>query len=169
MSDAGEKPSLYLETTIVSYLAGRPARDLLLLAHQESTRQWWEHRDAFRLYASQFVLDEAQRGDPGAAARRLELLRDAVILDATDELADLAEDLAAALDLPPKGRADAVHLAFAIYYRLDYLLTWNCAHLANAPTLRKLSVFALNSRLWYPIVCTPDEMPWRPEEDDHVH
>ena len=70
------KQRVYLETTIVSYLTARPSRDLILAAHQEVTRQWWEgQREQFRLYVSQFVLDEAGDGDPAAAAVRLELLK----------------------------------------------------------------------------------------------
>lgn len=148
-----------METTIVSYLTARPTRDILMLSHQQLTQQWWdEQRGHYHLYISPLVIQEARMGDPDAAQRRLEVLGhlDALAPDAAIE--GLGEQLRIALGIPERARLDAFHLAYAIYYEVDYLLTWNCAHLAGAHTLRRLTDFARREELWLPVICTPLEM-----------
>jgi predicted nucleic acid-binding protein len=150
---------VYLETTIVSYLTARPSRDLILAAHQEVTRQWWEgQREQFRLYVSQFVLDEAGDGDPAAAAVRLELLKGFTLLPLTDEVRDVATGLLDAGVLPRKAGADAVHIAVATVHEMDVLLTWNCRHLANAAILGNVGRHLRDREYEVPIICTPDEL-----------
>lgn len=150
---------VYLETTIVSYLTARPSRDLILAAHQEVTRQWWEgQREQFRLYVSQFVLDEAGDGDPAAAAVRLELLKGFTLLPLTDEVRDVATGLLDAGVLPRKAEADAVHIAVATVHEMDVLLTWNCRHLANAAILGNVGRHLRDREYEVPIICTPDEL-----------
>jgi hypothetical protein len=150
---------VYLETTIVSYLTARPSRDLILAAHQEVTRQWWEgQREQFRLYVSQFVLDEAGDGDPAAAAVRLELLKGFTLLPLTDEVRDVATGLLDAGVLPHKAEADAVHIAVATVHEMDVLLTWNCRHLANAVILGNVGRHLRDREYEVPIICTPDEL-----------
>jgi len=150
---------LYLETTVVSYVTSRPSRDLLVLARQEVTRTWWQrNHSGYRIFVSPFVLDEVGRGDPLLAKRRMELLKDATVLDPQPGIELLARQLIPALQIPKKSGMDAVHVAFAIHYELHYLLTWNCAHLANAQVLRLLTDLARREGLWLPIICTPEEM-----------
>jgi len=153
------KQRVYIETTIVSYLTARPSRDLILAAHQEVTRQWWDdHRQQFELYASQFVLDEAGDGDPTAAAERLKLLNGLTVLPLTDEVRDVANGLLDAGVLPRKAEADAVHIAVATVYEMDMLLTWNCRHLANAVILGSVGRHLREREYEVPIICTPDEL-----------
>ena len=153
------KPTLYLETTIVSYLTARPSRDVVILGHQAATRQWWEEeRGRYQLLVSPFVTEEAARGDPGAARKRLTALEGIESLEVTSELEALAEDIRANLNIPEKARLDAVHMACTVLYDVDYLLTWNCAHLANGENLRLLAQFTRSENLWLPVVLTPDEM-----------
>src|SRR4051794_10307473 len=106
------KPSVYIETTIVSYLTCWPSRDLLRLSHELITKEWWsKHRMSFDLYISEFVIGEASRGDPTAAAERLEELKDIPLLPADPATMDLAEKLSHALTLPAHARLDAAHAA----------------------------------------------------------
>lgn len=105
------KPSAYIETTVVSYLTARPSRDVVRRSHEILTGRWWNGRDRFQLYASQQVLLESSAGDPTAAAQRLEALSDIALLPVTPEAIDLAERLSESLQLPPRARADAVHIA----------------------------------------------------------
>jgi hypothetical protein len=152
-------PSVYIETTIVSYLTSRPSRDLVIAAQQALTRQWWEQeRQGNRLFISPYVLEEAAGGAPDLAAARLNVLRDLEMLAITPGVENLAEGLCDALNIPVRARLDAFHLAYAMAFEMDYLLTWNCAHLANAHNLRRLADFAQRETLWLPIVCTPAEM-----------
>jgi len=151
--------SVYLETTIIGYLTSRPSRDIIVAARQELTRQWWENeRQRYHILVSAHVVEEAQGGDPSAAEERLRVLHRIESLQPTSGLEALADRIQSALDIPTKAKLDAFHLAYAIQFELDYLLTWNCRHLANAPRLRLLSDFLQAEALWLPIVCTPEEM-----------
>jgi len=88
------KPTVYIETSIVSYLTARPSGDLIVAAHQKVTQDWWENqRGCFELYSSQLVSDEAKSGDPLAAARRLQALQEIPLLDINDQVEPLAKRL----------------------------------------------------------------------------
>jgi len=159
------KPTLYLETTIVSYLAARPSRDILVLSRQQLTRLWWdEQRSRFRVFVSPAVVEEAEAGDRDAAAERLRLLEEVALLPPTPQVEAMADVVRKALHIPQRAYGDSFHLAFAIHYEMDYLLTWNCAHLANAMNLRLLADLSRREGLWLPIICTPEEMvEWKEE------
>lgn len=149
---------VYLETTIVSYLTARPSRDLVRAAHQEITREWWSSRSTFDLYVSQLVLDEAASGDPGAAARRLEALNDVPLVELTDEASSLARSLVRGAALPTKAAADALHIGIAAAHGMDYLLTWNCTHIANATMRGKIESICRAEGFEPPVICTPLEL-----------
>jgi hypothetical protein len=153
------KPKVYVETTIISYLASKPSRDLITAAHQQITHDWWETRLAdFEVYISQFVLDEAGAGDADAAAKRLALLASFPLLDATPEALDLARALVGRGAIPPRKAADAAHIAVATVHHMQFLLTWNCTHLANAEVLAQVQVICGELGYAAPIVCTPEEL-----------
>ena len=153
------KQRVYLETTIVSYLTARPSRDLILAAHQEVTRQWWERRRlGFDLHVSQFVLNEAAGGDPVAAKKRLALLKGLRQLPVTDEVIELGRALIADGMLPPRAGIDALHVAVASVHEMDVLLTWNCRHLANAELLRELARYLGGKDYEIPVITTPEEL-----------
>jgi predicted nucleic acid-binding protein len=160
------KKSVYIETTIPSYYLSRPSRDIIVLAHQEITRVWWEKRlTLYRPYISQVVIEEIKRGDESAAKKRLELIAGFEILEATTEIEKLASRYMGVLNLPAKAIRDAAHLAFACMYHIDFLVTWNCTHLANAEIIRTLGAYNLSNDIPVPIICTPEIMI-REEEDE---
>lgn len=106
------KPRLYIETTIVSYLTARPARDVIALARQQITQTWWIDRlPDFDPVVSQLVLDEAARGDEEAAKQRLRVLEDFPLLDATPVTFRLAAQFIRPGAMPTKAKDDALHLA----------------------------------------------------------
>jgi len=152
------KPRLYLETSIVSYLTARPSHDLILAAHQQVTRDWWETRSSFELFVSQFVLDEAKEGDSEAAGRRLSALREATLLELTPDTGRLAREILGQGGMPAKAYADAVHVAVAAVHGLDYLLTWNCSHIANATMRGKIEAICRATGFEPPVICTPVEL-----------
>src|SRR5438067_11361980 len=130
------KPTVYVETTIPSYLTAWPSRDLVRAAHQQITRDWWDkRRGQFDLYISQVVLRECQAGDATAAAERLKVLQDLPLLEQTEQATQLAQALVDRVPLPMRAAVDALHVAIAAVHGVDYLLTWNCTYIANA-TLR---------------------------------
>ena len=151
------KPKLYLETSIVSYLTARPSHDLSRAAHQQLTLDWWDTRTAYDLFVSQFVLDEAGAGDPGAAQRRLAALREAALLDLTPEAGRLAGEILRQGGMPAKAYVDAIHVAIAAVHGLDYLLTWNCAHIANATMRGRIETICRDTGFEPPLICTPVE------------
>jgi predicted nucleic acid-binding protein len=134
------RPRLYLETTIPSYLTSRPSRDLIIAGHQQITREWWEtRRDSFQVYISQLVIDEAGAGDRAAARARLNVLENLPRLDITPEVAELATSILASGKIPRKAVTDAAHIAIAAVHGMDFLVTWNCAHIANATIARAIA------------------------------
>jgi len=153
------KTRVYVETSIVSYLAARPSRDLIQAARQQITTEWWEYRRSeFDLFVSQYVLDEAGGGDADAARRRLKLLDELPLLPTSQEAIKLGEFLIAEGVVPQRAATDALHIAVATVHEMNVLLTWNCTHLANAEILGPLSR-AIRSRAYEsPVICTPDEL-----------
>jgi predicted nucleic acid-binding protein len=160
------KPSVYLETTIVSYLVGWLNRNSLLVAsNQELTREWWAtRRDRYELFASTVVVDEARKGEGKRAAERLDFLRDVELLDVTPEAQFLAAELVRDAKIPAKARMDAVHIAVAAINGMTYLLSWNCAHIVNATTLPRVYEVCRLNGYEPPFVCTPQEL-MGPEND----
>ncbi len=160
------KPRVYVETTIPSYLTAWPSRDLVRAAHQQITREWWNGRDAFALFSSRLVIQECQAGDPQAAADRLSVLAGVPLLEQTTATATLAEALLRGVPLPERAAADALHIAIAAVHGMDYLLTWNCTHIANV-TLRPLIESVCRSAGYVPpLICTPEELPTGGQHDD---
>ena len=155
----GMKPKVYIETTIPSYLAARPTRDLIVAAHQEITRLWWlEQRDKFSLFISRLVINEAGSGDRGAAKERLRLLHGIAELEVSDEVASLAELLIARSVIPPRAATDAAHIAVAAVHAMDFLMTWNCSHLANAMIATQIRQVCDAAGYKCPVICTPEEL-----------
>ncbi|MCC5644369.1 type II toxin-antitoxin system VapC family toxin [Nostoc sp. CHAB 5824] len=153
------KESIYIETSILGHLTARPTDNLILAANIKITQDWWnENRSLFILYASEIVEDEAAKGDPAIASQRLSMLQSFMLLELTEEALELAQAFLNQSNLPPKASNDALHIALATVYGLDYLLTWNCKHMANAQIQRKLS--QISSELGYvlPVICTPYEL-----------
>lgn len=154
------KPSLYIETSIVSYLVGwLNRRDLVVAHNQQFTREWWvRKRDEFELFISPAVVDEASKGEPVFAAQRLSHLADLAVLDVTASARLLSRDLVRLAAVPKKAELDALHIAVAAVSAMDYLLTWNCTHIANAVTLPLVYTVCRNAGYEPPFVCTPLEL-----------
>ena len=152
------KSKVYLETTIVSYVVAEPTKDIVQTAHQQITRQWWAGRDRFEIFVSRAVVAEARRGDVRAARRRLAALRGIPRLAAGRRGIRLAESLLRLGALPQNAEVDAVHVGIAAVNGIDYLLTWNLRHLANAALRGKIEEAVRKAGLVPPIICTPEEL-----------
>jgi len=151
--------TVYIETTIVSFLVARPSRDKILAAHQELTRRWWrEGRLRYKCVTSEEVLREASLGEAEMSRRRAETLAGMTVLLVDDPARGLARDLLAEKILPPAAASDAIHAAVASLNQVNILLTWNCRHLANPHLLGKLREFMAGHRLVLPEICTPIEL-----------
>jgi hypothetical protein len=153
------KAKVYIETTIPSYLVARPSRDLLIAAHQQVTRDWWESRRlTFDLYISEPVLEEAAAGDAVLAKKRLDLMANIPVLALTSGILKVADSLVAEKAIPRKAAGDALHIAIATGYACEYLLTWNCRHIANAEIQRTARLVVRRHGFELPAICTPEEL-----------
>lgn len=150
---------VYLETSVVSYLAAHPSRDLVTAARQQLTHEWWaRRRPAFEVCISALVVAEAAAGDRDAAERRAQVIRDIPSLSIPDEAIVLAQTLAKAAGLPARAAADALHIAVAACHGIDFLLTWNSTHIANAEFRPKVEKACRDNGYEPPVLCTPDEL-----------
>ena len=150
---------VYIETTIPSYLTSRPSRDIIIAGHLQSTQDWWEtERNEYGLYVSQLVIQECRAGDAEMAMQRLELLAGIEIIPILPGVTPLAERLVKAGPLPTKAAADAVHIATAAASGMDYLLTWNLRHIANAKMQDAIRDLCKEAGFRPPEICTPEEL-----------
>jgi len=150
--------TVYLETTVLSYLTARPSRDLVVAGHQQITREWWEtRRSSFEVYISQLVVQEAQQGDPEAAKRRLVVIDALPLLEVTAAAA-LARALVDRGVIAKKSAADALHISIAAVHGIQYLLTWNMAHIANAELRPRIERVCRSEGFEPPVLCTPEEL-----------
>ncbi|MBK1640956.1 hypothetical protein CKO12_03500 [Chromatium okenii] len=152
------KHSVYIETSVVSYLTARPSTTILGAAHQQITCAWWERQAEYDLFISELVLRECEAGDPDAAKKRLTSVANLPLLLITEDALQIAEALMEQQIIPVKAAEDALHIALATVYNIDYLLTWNCRHIANPKIQRNIANYLESIGLFLPFICTPEEL-----------
>jgi predicted nucleic acid-binding protein len=153
------KPKVYVETTVISYLVARPSRDVVVAAHQQVTRDWWKACvDRFEFVASELVVREASGGDQEAARERLDALEVLALLEASEEALTLARQLVQRGAVAKTSAEDALHIAIAATGGIDYLVTWNCRHIANAAMRSHIETTCRLAGYEPPIICTPEEL-----------
>ena len=161
------KPTVYIETSVVSYLTARPSRDVVVAAYQEITREWWSGAaERFNLLVSELVVVEAGAGDVEAARARLDVLEDVALLDTGREAAELAQKLLDQAALPRTAAGDAAHIAIAVTNGVDYLVTWNFRHIANAAMRSRIESVCRQAGYRPPLICSPNELMEPDHEDD---
>jgi len=157
--DEAARHAVYVETTIISYLTAWPMREVVAAARQELTQQWWStRRSKFDLFVSELVVAEAAAGDADAAERRLAVINDLSLLPVTEEAVALQERLLTETGFPAKARVDAGHIAIATLQGMNYLLTWNMTHIANAEFDAEIRDVCMNAGYEPPKICTPEEL-----------
>lgn len=150
---------VYFESSFISYLVSRPSTNLIVAGHQRITAVWWEYRRAdFLCFVSETVLDEISAGDPQEARKRLEVVSDMPVLAATEGVGELAEQILRLRILPREAAQDAVHIGMAAAHGIDFLLTWNCKHLANGQIISRIRRELAGQGVFMPIICTPEEL-----------
>lgn len=152
------KRRVYLETSVISYLTARPSKTIIGAAHQQITAAWWEKRFAYDLLVSEAVLRECAAGDPQAAQKRLEIAKSFPLLLITEEVFQITDALIERGIIPAKAAEDGLHIAIATVHKVDYLLTWNCKHIANPEIQRNISSYLNEIDLFLPFICTPEEL-----------
>ncbi len=150
--------TVFIETTIPSYYVARRARDIVQAARQELTIEWWDnHRSRYELLSSKIVMNELARGEKTMATKRLELLENIPLLVISDSVIKIAEELLQDGVVPPKAADDAFHIACAGVHRVDFLLTWNCTHIANPHNRHRIEHCFARYQISMPVICTPEE------------
>ena len=158
------KPTLYLDSSVPSYWLPQ-GDDPIVHARHLLTQRWWQHElGRFEVFVSQVVLDELAGGVSERAAQRLALVEEFPLLDVDEEVERVARFYADNFVMPQRDLRDAFHLALASVYEMEYLVTWNFAHLANAS--KRGHIEALNRRLHLvsPVICSPEELMLEPSD-----
>ena len=151
--------TVYVESSVISYLASRPSRDLVTAAHQTITLEWWEQRRRqFEMYISTLVEEEISRGDSSAAKRRLAYVAEIPTLEVTDQANTLAKDLLKQRAVPKNSAEDALHIGIAAATGMEYLLTWNFKHINNAETKTMIAKVIEAHGFVSPVLCSPEEL-----------
>ena len=152
--------SVYIESSVISYLAARPSRDLVIAGHQAVTAEWWDnHRLRYDVYVSPLVVEEEiSAGDASAAEERLRAIADIPSISIATEAESLASALLASNAVPSNSARDALHIAIAATQGMDYLVTWNFRHINNASTRTMVVNVVSNFGLVCPVLCSPEEL-----------
>jgi len=153
------KPTVYIESSVISYLASWPSRDIVIAGRQAITRDWWEtQRQRFDLRISVLVEQEIGRGDPDAADRRNAYAADIPSLAISDEAVRIAERLLEKGAIPVQSEEDALHIGIADAQGAEYLLTWNFKHINNAETKSAIAAVVESFGYSCPQLCSPEEL-----------
>ena len=160
-------PTAYIETSVVSYLTARPSRDVVVAAYQEVTREWWRDApDRFHLVASELVVTESGAGDADAARARLKVLESVTLVNVSQNAEELTRHLLDRGAVPREAAADAAHIAIAVTNGVDYLVTWNFRHIANAAMRSRIERVCRHEGYEPPVICTPNELMESSYADD---
>lgn len=150
---------VYVESSVISYYAAKPSRDLIVAAHQQITHEWWEIvRPQVECFVSPFVIQEISLGDEEAAKKRNNAIREFPVLEINREIQEIAQKYFVALTIPDKAKLDASHLAVAVWHEMDYVLSWNCKHIVSGRVKKVLENINDKLNLKTPILCTPEEL-----------
>jgi hypothetical protein len=152
------KPKIYLESSVISFEAARDSKNIHTIVKQHFTHEFWATLDKYDVFISDAVLREIELGDTQAAMRRISLVKDFICLSRTAEVDLIIEHLLHEKALPEKAWLDAAHVAIAAVHRIEYLLTWNMAHLANLITRHKIIDVIRGFSYSCPVILTPEEL-----------
>ena len=152
------KPKVYIETSIPSfYYEVRTEPDMV--ARREWTREFWNQAtDNYLLVTSLAVLDELNRGNFTAKNEAIKLISNLLFVPIEPVIAEIVEVYIQQHLMPKDPVGDALHLALASHYKCDFLLTWNCRHLANANKFGHIKRVNVMLGLYVPMLVTPLEL-----------
>lgn len=153
------KQKVYIESSVISYFTSKPSKSLIVAGHQKVTYDWWhKSKSKFDCYVSQFVIDEISKGDKVEAAKRLNAVKNIPLITLTEDIEDLSLTYIKLVNIPEDSRTDGFHLAVAVRFEIDYLLSWNCKHIANGIVNNKIRKYNEKNSLFIPVLCTPLEL-----------
>ena len=154
-----EKQKVYIESSVISYLTSKPSKNIVVAGHQQTTYDWWNKaRKKLDCFISDFVIHEISLGDKDEARKRLDAVKDFTFLENNPDIEELGLIYFKLFNIPEKSKFDSLHLAITVWYKVDFLLSWNCKHIANANVNLKLREYNNKNDLFTPILCTPEEL-----------
>jgi predicted nucleic acid-binding protein len=150
---------LYLDTSVISYLASKPTVNPVIKARQIITRKWWKTLvDLSTIYISIYSIEEREKGDRLAAENRKMIVKDIPILDTSDYIERFASIIFNDLKIPDKSKVDAFHLATAAIFKMDFVVSWNFKHMANSFVRKSYQSICLREGVFAPDIVTPEEL-----------
>ncbi|MBF0547726.1 MAG: type II toxin-antitoxin system VapC family toxin [Candidatus Riflebacteria bacterium] len=159
------KQTIYVETSIISYFTAIQSRDILIFARQQITQDWWNDvLPKFEAFISPAVIEEISDGDRQASQLRLKAASSFKVLEINNEVINLTQKILKKFSFPDRAKSDALHIAFPVVHKIDYLVTWNCKHIANAFTLKMIEKLILDNGYQMPTITTPNEFMEDPNE-----
>jgi hypothetical protein len=162
--------TVYIETSIVSHASARPSSNIQTAALQHQAREWWAlEKPRFNLVTSQLTIVEASDGDPSAAADRLKMLDGIPLVPLGSDVDVLASLILSNHLMPQKAAADAIHIAAAAIAGVNYLLTQNCKHIANAHELPRVYRLLEDQGYDQLLICTPAEFLGGDDDVEESH
>jgi len=157
--DTMNKPSVYIETSVISYYCSKQSQDIIIAGHQQITKDWWlKSLPNLTPFVSDIVIEEISQGNPLQAKQRMESIATFGKLNLSTDIEKLATHYFSKLSIPQKAIADVFHLALAVHHQVDFLVSWNCSHIANAHIVRKVMAINHSLQLCTPVICTPEEL-----------
>lgn len=151
------RPSVYIETSVVSYLTAKPSKNLVVAGHQAATRDFWSKINEFEAFISELVIDEAGKGDASAAEARLREIENLESLEIDQDCRELAKTLVHDGAIPTKYAEDALHIAIAAVHHIQSIATWNFKHINNPATRASIRISIEKQGYTCPEICSPEE------------
>lgn len=152
------KPRIYVETSVISYLAARPSADAINATRQHFSYQLWQKREQMQLLVSDAVISEVQTGDAEAVNNRMVYCNALPLLDAPAHAEVLAHHLIRKKAVPIKAFTDAVHIAIASVHEIRFIASWNFRHIVGAVARRNIELALAEAEAYVPVIATPEEI-----------
>jgi predicted nucleic acid-binding protein len=152
------KPRIYVETSVISYLAARPSADAINSTRQHFSYQLWQQRERVQLLVSDAVMAEVQIGDQEAVNNRMVYCNALPLLDVHPQAEQLAGLLLKKKAVPAKAFTDAVHIAIAALHEIQFIASWNFRHIVGAVARRQIEMALADANAFVPLIATPEEI-----------
>ena len=149
--------TVYIETSVVSYLVADQSVDIRIAGHQLATKECWFMLSDYGVYISDTVVEEASRGNTVQSLKRLKAVRLFEVLEIDEDVQKLATNLLSSSAVPEKCPEDALHIACAAVNSIELILTWNFKHINNPFMLKKITQVVVESGWTMPVICSPEE------------
>ena len=157
-------PKVYVETSVIgAYFEERT--DVVSASQRHWSRLWWDQiRSEYDVVVSPGVITELENPNYPYSQDTVALVKNTQKLEIVEEVYDIIDIYINRKLMPQDPLGDALHLAVASYHKCDYLLTWNCKHLANPNKFRHIWIVNTALGLYTPVITTPNQLIGGPND-----